>query len=401
MWFLNEQSHLRVLIVHNQYQQKGGEDFVVVNETALLEQSGHTVGTFTAHNRTIVGLLAKLKVFKDVVYNGEVRDLLAERLRRDRPDIVHVHNTFPILSPSVYDACADVRVPVVQTLHNFRTICAGGLFLRDGKICELCLDGKAYRAVVHRCYRDSLVGSFAVANMVAYHRRHRTWSSKVARFIALTSFARNKFIQFGLPPGRIIVKPNFVMDPAPAKSRRRDGVLFVGRLSREKGVSHLLRALLGIKTQLQILGDGPELSALRAQASTNVIFEGNVSPQRVREAMQAAQILVLPSIWFENFPVSIVEAYANGLPVIASRLGSLPELVDDYRTGRLVPPGDPAALTGAIVDLLERPERLQEMSLAARDRYEAHYTPERNFGELLKIYEDAKGDNRLTHGERV
>jgi glycosyltransferase involved in cell wall biosynthesis len=380
---------VRILLVHNHYQQKGGEDAVVANEKALLEQSGHTVESLTAHNSAISGLVAKLNAFRNVVYNDGVRRTLAECLKRSRPDVVHVHNTFPLLSPSVYDACAEAAVPVVQTLHNFRIFCAGTLLLRNGNICELCLDGRPYRAVVHRCYRDSIVGSLAAAKLIAYHNRHRTWSNKVTRFIALSAFARNKFIDAGLPSDRIVVKPNFVIDAAPPASRHREGILFVGRLSHEKGVSHLIRALSGTDVQLRILGDGPERAALEAQASTNVIFEGGVPPQRVREAMRAAKILVQPSICFENFPLSVVEAFANSLPVIASRLGSLAEIVDDNVMGRLVSPADPAALRAAITELLDEPERLRAMSLAARHRYENLYTPERNINQLLAVYNDA------------
>ena len=168
------------------------------------------------------------------------------------------------------------------------------------------------------------MGSFAAANLIAYHNRHRTWSIKVTRFIALSAFARKKFIDAGLPSDRIVVKPNFVIDPTPPASRHREGILFVGRLSPEKGVSHLIRALSHTDIQLRILGDGPERVALEAQASTNVIFEGSVPAQRVREAMLAAKILVLPSICFENFPLSIVEAFANGLPSL--RRGWAPSL---------------------------------------------------------------------------
>ena len=380
---------MRILLVHNKYQQKGGEDAVVANEKALLEESGHVVESFTAHNSAISGLVAKFNAFRNVTYNEEVRRTVAERLKRDCPDVVHVHNTFPLLSPSVYDACADAGLPVVQTLHNYRTVCAGALLLRNGRVCELCLDGRPYRAVLHRCYRDSVVGSLAVANLIAYHNRHHTWATKVTRFIVLSSFARGKFIEAGFPSDRIVVKPNFVADPAPLRSHRREGILYVGRLSPEKGISYLIRALSRTDITLRILGDGPEREALEAQASTNVVFEGNVAPQRVREAMQAAKLLVLPSICYENFPLSLVEAFANGLPVIASRLGSLAEIVDDDVTGRLVTPADPVALRAAIIELLDDPPRLKAMRLAARNQYERLYAAERNVGQLLAVYKDA------------
>jgi glycosyltransferase involved in cell wall biosynthesis len=380
---------MRILVVHNYYQQSGGEDAVVANEMTLLRQSGHEVELFTAYNSEISSLVKKFRTFKNTVYNEGVRRRLAEGLKRDRPDVVHVHNTFPLLSPSVYDACADASLPVVQTLHNFRSFCANGQLLRNGHNCELCLDGRPYRAIAYRCYRDSLVGSLAAANTIIYHNRNRTWSTKVTRFIALSAFARSKFALAGLPEDRIVVKPNFVDAPARPPLSHRGGILYAGRLSREKGVSHLINAISGTDIQLRILGDGPERAALERDAPSNVVFEGRVSSQRVREAMQSAKILVVPSICFENMPLSVVEAFANGLPVIASKLGSLRELVDDRVTGRLVAPADPAALKTTITEMLGNTRRLTAMGAAARDRYECLYTAERNIDQLNTIYEDA------------
>jgi glycosyltransferase involved in cell wall biosynthesis len=380
---------MQILLVHNYYQQRGGEDSVVANERALLEQSGHGVDLFSAHNKEISGLAAKWNSFKNVTYNQGIRRILAERLARTRPDVVHVHNTFPLISPSVYDACAEAGLPVVQTLHNFRTFCAGSLLLRNGKICELCLDGRPYRAVAYRCYRGSVLGSLATARLIDYHHRHHTWATKVSRFIALSEFARKKFIDAGFPSERMVVKPNFVLDPGEPVSGQREGLIFVGRLSPEKGLSHLVRALSGTDIPLRIVGDGPERAALQSQASTNITFEGLVSPERVRQAMRMAKILVLPSISYDNMPVCVVEAFANGLPVIATRLGSLPEIVDEGVTGRLVAAADPTALREAITDLLSDPQRLTAMSIGARRRYESRYSPERHIGQLLAIYKDA------------
>ncbi len=380
---------MQILLIHNYYQQRGGEDSVVANERALLEQSGHSVDLFSTHNNEINGFAAKWNSFRNVTYNESVRRILAERLARSRPDVVHVHNTFPLLSPSVYDACAEASLPVVQTLHNFRTFCAGSLLLRNGKICELCLDGRPYRAVAYRCYRGSALGSLATARLIRYHSRHRTWATKVSRFIALSEFARKKFIEAGFPSARMVVKPNFVLDPGEPPPRAREGLIFVGRLSPEKGLSYLVRALSGTDIPLRIVGDGPERAALESQASTNIIFEGLVSPERVREAMQTAKILVLPSISYDNMPVCVVEAFASGLPVVATRLGSLPEIVEEDVTGRLVAPADPAALREAITELLSDPQRLTAMSIAARRRYESHYSPERHIRQLLTIYKDA------------
>ena len=384
---------MRILIIHNYYQQTGGEDTVVANERALLERSGHQVELYTAHNNEISGLLSKLNAFSRVTYNKNARRSLGKRLAGERFDAVHVHNTFPLISPSIYDACAAADVPVIQTLHNYRIVCAGALLFRDGRACELCLDGRPYRAVMHRCYRGSMLGSFAVANAIDYHRRHHTWSTKVTRFIALTEFARSKFIDAGLPPDRIIVKPNFIEDPGYfPRSDSRNGALYVGRLSREKGVSHLLDAWSRIDARLRIIGDGPERATLQQQAPANVIFEGAAPLERVRAAMRSAQFIVMPSVCYEGLPLTLVEAFANGLPVVASRLGSLSELVDDNINGCLVAPGDPGALASAVNALLHDRILLTAMSDAARRRYETVYTPELNLRQLLNIYAEAISD---------
>jgi glycosyltransferase involved in cell wall biosynthesis len=378
-----------ILQIHNHYQQYGGEDAVVASEKALLEESGHTVESFTIHNEIISGLRRELQIFRDVVYNAEIYQTLAKRIATNRPDIVHVHNTFPLLSPSVYDACMEANVPVIQTLHNYRVFCAAATLFRDGHPCELCLDGRSYRAVWHRCYRNSVPGSLAVANMIVYHRYKCTWSKKVTRFIALTEFARGMFIKAGLPSERIFVKPNFVIDPGAPGLDHRNGALFVGRLTPEKGVKDLIRAWSSINIPLHILGDGPERALLEKQSPSNVFFEGRVGPERVRQAMCSAKFIVIPSLWYEGFPVTLVEAFANGLPVIASRLGSLAELVDDNVTGRLIPPGDPTALAAVIAELLTDSDRLKTIGFAARKRYESSYTPRRNLDQLVTVYQDA------------
>jgi glycosyltransferase involved in cell wall biosynthesis len=392
LWSQDKQ--LRILQVHNFYQFEGGEDSVLANERELLEQSGHTVELYAAYNATISNIFEYTKSFFNATYNDQERARLAKFLAHYSPDIVHVHNFFPLLSPSIYDACIALNIPIVQTLHNYRTFCAAGILLRGGKICELCLDGHAYRSVLYRCYRRSVFGSLAVANMIAYHRRHQTWSTKVTRFIALTSFARTKFIAAGFPPHRIVVKPNFIKDLGRPHAGQREGALFVGRLAHEKGVSLLMDAWADIAIPLRILGDGPERPTLEKRSSQNVFFEGHVGPDRVRAAMRAAKVLIFPSLWYEGLPMSIIEAFANGLPVIASNLESLAELVEDGVTGCLFTPGNRDALVTAVTKLLSYPERIQAMSVAARQRYESIYMPSQNLTQMLEIYNNAISEIR-------
>jgi glycosyltransferase involved in cell wall biosynthesis len=386
---------LRILLLHNYYQRPGGEDFVVANEKVLLEQEGHSVEVLAARNESISGFVGKLNAFMRTAYNSQSRRALKQHIAMSRPDVVHVHNTFPLLSASIFDACAEACVPVIQTLHNFRLFCAGATLFRNGHICELCLDGQPYRAVIHRCYRGSVLGSLASAHAIAYHRKRGTWLKKVTRFIALSNFARNKFIEAGLPPDRIVVKPNFIRDPGPPDIDRRHSAIFVGRLSPEKGVAHLLQAWSGIDLSLHILGDGPQRNLLEKMAPPNVIFDGHVEADRVRAAMRSAKFLVVPSLSYDSFPMVVVEAFANGLPVLAFRQGALSELVDDGITGRLVDKITPHALAAAARDLLDNPDTLKSMSLAARQRYNRSYTPKHNLHKILAIYRDAIAEANL------
>ncbi|MBC8058873.1 MAG: glycosyltransferase, partial [Rhizobiales bacterium] len=232
----------RVLVVHNAYQQHGGEDGVVAAEIALLRRNGHEVGEMRRDNHEIE-TASRARVAVETLWSNQTHAQALALLERERPDVVHVHNTFPLISPSLYWACAKAGVPVVQTLHNFRLACPQAMFLREGKVCERCI-GKAapWPALVHGCYRESRVQTAVVVGMLALHRTLRTFERKVTRYIALNEFCRAKFIEAGLPAQRIAVKPNFVDAARPQRLRARHGFLFVGRLSPEKGIDTLRAA---------------------------------------------------------------------------------------------------------------------------------------------------------------
>jgi glycosyltransferase involved in cell wall biosynthesis len=286
---------LRILQVHNTYQQAGGEDAVVANEGALLSGRGHDVRLWSANNDEIEGAWAKLKTAWQVPYSHEARRDLAEAIAEFKPDVVHVHNFFPLLTPSIYDACRSAGVPVVQTLHNFRTICAGALLLRDGRPCEDCIGASPYQGALHGCYRGSRLGSLAVARMISRHRRQGTWQTKVDRFIALTDFAKAKFVEAGFPADKISVKPNFAVNLETRHvETARSGALFVGRLSMEKGIGTLLKAWRGLDVPLRIAGDGPLMSIVRGAGTLNVAPLGTLPPDAVSQEMARAAFLVMP-----------------------------------------------------------------------------------------------------------
>ncbi|MCZ6862804.1 MAG: glycosyltransferase, partial [Alphaproteobacteria bacterium] len=287
---------MRILQIHNAYQQAGGEDAVVANEGALLSANGHDVRLWSVDNAAITGPWAKVRTAWQVPYSHAARRRLGRVIADFGPDVAHVHNFFPLLTPSVYDACRDAGVPVVQTLHNYRTVCAGALLLRNGRPCEDCIGGSPYQGALHGCYRGSRLGSLAVAHMIARHRRQGTWRTKVGRFIALTEFAKAKFVEAGFPAEKIAVKPNFVEDRGPQEAETaRHGALFVGRLSPEKGIGTVLTAWRDLDVPLRIGGDGPLMSMAQSTASRNVVPLGNLLPEAVNQEMARAAFLVMPS----------------------------------------------------------------------------------------------------------
>ena len=382
---------MRVLILHNHYQQAGGEDVVVASESDLLASYRHEVKVYSVTNETLRTAWATATALWRAPYSGASRRQVAAEIQGFRPDIVHVHNFFPLLSPSVYDACRAAHIPVVQTLHNYRLLCVNAEFFREGHACEECLGRSvSWPGVLHGCYRRSRGASGAVAVMQTMNRLRRTWKDKVDLYIALTEFARSKFVQGGLPAQKIVVKPNFVRsDPGPGTGRGRYA-LFVGRLVAGKGLATLLAAWeqLGGKVALKIAGDGPlaDYVGATSRGVAGVEWLGACSHDRVLALMKDAWALVFPSLYYENFPVVIAEAYAAGLPIIASNVGSTSLLIDHGRTGLHVRSADAADLAAKLLWLWAHPQDRARMSVNARVEFERKYTAERNYEALMEIY---------------
>jgi glycosyltransferase involved in cell wall biosynthesis len=394
---------MKILVAHNYYKLRGGEDVVFESEVDLLAGGGHEVRTLKLFNDDVKSISARAAALLGTAHNHRGIEVALRAIEEFHPDVIHFHNVFPLLSPAVYSACRHAGVAVVQTLHNFRPICLGSLLLRDGQVCQLCMNGSSVPGILHRCYRDSFVASAAAARMVSVHRQRGTWRSDVDRYITLTNFGRNKFIEAGFPAGLIEVKPNFMADPArPAPDRSRSGVLYVGRLSPEKGVSTLIQACREANCTLRVVGTGPDLPALKAQAGDKVRFLGALDRASVLEEMAQARVVVAPSIWFEGFPMVLVEAFACGTPVIASRLGALAEIVEDGVTGALVPPNDPAQLGQKLALFLSDPDLTTRLGGAARRAFLERYTPAVSLGRLEDIYRSAMeqfgaGCRRISH----
>jgi glycosyltransferase involved in cell wall biosynthesis len=358
----------------------------------MLQSRGHRVELLEADNDCIVGLAAKARASFESVYSRPARARVTEAVTRFRPDVVHVHNAFPRLSPSVYYACRDAGVPVVQTLHNYRLLCPGALLMRDGRVCEDCLRRVVpLEGVRHGCYRQSRVATAAVATMIAAHRALGTWRRQVDCYIALTEFARDKFVAGGFPPAKMAVKPNF-LDPDPGPGNGcRSYALFVGRLSAEKGIHVLLRGWTALHDplKLKIAGAGPLEAEVREHAAgdSRIQVLGPQPKSAIIGLMREAAVLIFPSSCYEGFPIVLAEAFATGTPVIASNLGAMAEIVEDGRTGLHFRPGDAADLAARVEWALTHPQELARMRLAVRAEYEAKYTADRNYQMVMEIYE--------------
>lgn len=384
---------MKILIAHNFYQRPGGEDDVVRNESDLLTTHGHEVKVHSVTNDDIQSTADKIRTAWTVTYSHDARRRIARDIADFSPDVVHVHNFFPLLSPSIYDACQDAGVAVVQTLHNYRLICASGQLTRNATPCEKCIHGKHAWGVIHRCYRDSVLASLAVARMISTHRRRDTWARKVHCFITPSHFMKQKFVEARFPAEQIHVKPNFVPEfhglSRPDPDAPRHGALFAARLSPEKGVRTLMTVWQGLGVDLRVVGDGPLMAFVQGAADSSTTLLGWLPLPELIAEMRRAQFLLMPSTWYEGFPVTLALSFACGLPVIASRLGALAEIVEDGKTGLHFTPGDAAELAAKVRWAVENPERMREMGRTARLVYKRMFSPERNYEMLLQIYQAA------------
>ncbi len=310
-----------------------------------------------------------------------------------RPEIVHVHNTFATLSPSIYGSCKVAGATVIQTLHNYRLLCPSALFLRNGTACELCVDKSLLQSIAHRCYRNSALATSVVAATLATHRMFRTYQRHVTTFISLTAFAKSRFIRAGFDPQRVVIKGNFLPDPPPPGPGNGGYALYVGRLAEGKGVHTLLAAWQGLAgIPLRIVGNGsemPELVEFARTHSLNVTFLGSCSRTEVLEQFSRASLTVVPSQCYEGFPMVVVESYACGTPVIASRIGSLSELIAHGITGWHFAPGNATDLRSAVQTAWNTPALHTSMRAACRQYFTQHLTEERNASELIEIYRTA------------
>ncbi len=391
---------MKVLLAHNYYRttSPSGEDAVFQNEMQLLADNNIDVVPFERHSDDIddSSLSKRLALSLSVAWSRTSYSAIDRLIRKTRPDIAHFHNTFPLISPSAYAACRDNNVPVIQTLHNFRLICPGALLLRDGQPCESCVGSSLLPALRYRCYRNSLAATGSLVCMLKYNRMRGSYASLVNRYIALTRFAAERLQAGGLPADRMVVKPNFLPGAQEPGKGAGGYVVFTGRLSVEKGVHTLLEAWKLLKgVPLKILGDGPllqELQEMAHQGDLPIEFLGHRPKAEILEIVGDAAFAVVPSEWYEGFPMVILEAYARGTPVLASRIGSLDEIVIDGLTGTKFTAGDSRGLADKVHALFNSPERLHALRATTRQHFYKHFTGKANLQQLLKIYHDTIAD---------
>lgn len=382
---------MRILIVHSRYRSgpASGENQVVSDEVRLLEEAGHDVAVLDPVPDDERGLRLLLAAKEVVWSSGSARDVRG-LLAHHSPDVVHYHNVLTGLSPTVLRAARNEKVPAVMTLHNYRLMCLPGTFLRAGHPCELCSGRAPLPGVRFSCYRGSKGASGALATSLILHRRIGSFEA-IDRYLAVSDFLRSKHIEGGVRPDRIEVKPNFSWR-VPKTEEVGDYFLFLGRLAPEKGVDTLMEAWRGLsETKLLVAGDGPSRVELRQKAPPSVEFLGTVRHEEVNSLLAGARALLVPSIWYEGAPRSILEAYSAGVPVMASRIGALPEVVDDHVSGLLVPPGDAGAWRNAI-EAMSDSTLANRLGEGASSIYERLYTPEEGLARLERVYAEVIGE---------
>lgn len=384
---------MKILFVHNKYQVRGGEDTVLDNEISMLRNQGHEVDVFIVSNDTVVGFFSKAGAALNCIYSIASYHTFSRVLLKIKPDIVHVHNFFPKISPSVFYACNKNRVPVVHTLHNFRSICPSATLMHKGEVCEESVTKSPFWTVSKKVYKGSVIGTFFLYIMVVVHRKIGTWNKRVDGYIALTEFSKSIYINAGWPQEKLYVKPNSVCERYGEKElpkSKRNFVLYVGRLSEEKGLDFLLGRFASLGVPLKIVGDGPLKSDVEALSKkyAHIEYLGLLEHSAVMELLNNATCLVMASTWYEGFPMVIVEAYALGIPVVVPNLGNMAAVVEEGVTGLKYKPGDPHSFDAKVKKVFYDEEYRSLLSESTKACYQKRYTPDLNYETLLSIYED-------------
>lgn len=389
---------MRILLIHNFYQQPGGEDYVFRSEGELLEKNGHTVDYLTYDNKSIRSLMAWISAAIGTIYNRSSARRLTRKIISFKPDVIHVHNFLPLASPAVFSIAKKHNIPVVLTLHNYRLLCPGATLFHKYGIYEKSIRHLfPWEAIWKGVYRNSSLQTALVAMMTAFHHFKGTWKSNIDRYVVLTTFASRKFegSVLQIPKYKFVLKPNFVYDMGKGSAKRDNFFLFAGRLTVEKGIHTLLKAAEQDGFNLIVVGDGPLRGVVEGAARLfpNICYLGHRPKGEVWYYLKKCKALIFPSIWYETFGMTIIEAFSTATPVIASRLGAMSELIQDGANGLLYEPGDIHGLCYAVRKLSGDVKLAGELSFNARITYLRKYTPRVNYRKLIAIYEDVIKDH--------
>ncbi len=386
---------MKILIIHNHYLERGGEDAVFESERKMLRNNGHQVHSYERSNSEIrqFGFFQKLKfVFKDIFWSKEIYNEISEIIKNFNPDIAHIHNPFIMMSPALYAALKDKNVPIVQTLHNYRLGCFNGLFYKNGQVCEQCLKWGSFLGVIRKCWRKSFLQSMLFYKLRRKYNKLKVFEEIIDRYIALSEFSRKKLIECGIPEDKISVKQNFIESPFQSKRIPGEHVLFVGRLSDYKGIKTLIKAFQALpEIKLKIVGDGPLKKDLKFSLCQNENIEimGSKFYEETLNILKDSAFLVFPSECYENMPRTIIEGFACGVPVVASDIGAIPELIKNGETGLLFSAGDANDLYEKIRYLIQNKELVERMGKIVFNVYKEKYTPDKNYNMLMDVYKKA------------
>lgn len=382
---------MKIIQIHNWHRFGGGSELVVKTTTDMLKRKGHSIILKIFDSQQLAqGLEGKLRVFTCGIYSTIGRQTISTLIRKQKPDIIHIHEVYPFFSPWILKDCHKAGVPVVMTCHDYRLTCPVATHLRNGKVCELCTSGKEYRCLLKNC-RKNIFESFAYASRSMVAKKFKLFQNNVTMFIALTDFAKHRLIEAGYPAEQIDIVPNMVPLPASTTDHSQvDYIAYIGRISSEKGIDTLLSAITRFpEYRLQLAGNGPLLSKLSEKSQKNISFLGLLNHTNLPDFYKKSKFIIVPSKWFEGCPIVILEAMSYGLPVIVSNIGGMSEIVDDGVTGFLFNPGNVDELAEKIKLLWENPELCRKMGKAGREKMIREYSEEAYYQRLIAVYEKA------------
>jgi glycosyltransferase involved in cell wall biosynthesis len=381
---------MQILFAHNEYGAPSGEEQAVGSISRLLEAKGHTVFPLIRSSREIEGFGQKARAFFSGVYSFEARRQMANALDQHHPNLVQVQNLYPYLSPSIFKPCRQRGVPIVMRCPNYRLFCPSALHLSHGQVCERCLGGKEYWCVLQNCENDRFKSlGYALRNAVA--RITRSILDNISIFIVLSQFQKQRFIQAGIPADRLEILPNMVPQIAATGTEQPgDLVTFVGRASPEKGISDFVATARRLPDlPFAVAGAADRVPELVASSPPNVQWVGFLKQKELNQICLRSRILVFPFRWFEGFPNVLTQAMALQRPVLAARIGAVPEIVDDGRTGLLFDMGNVEDLVTKLRALYGDLPRCREMGAAGRAKAFSTYSSERVYTRLMEIYQRA------------